>query len=238
MTKGKLVKFSSFIILAYFSIILSLALVAAQTNNPILDPIVDLFTFKTDLSVSTNIAKYLFIILLSSLVWSSLDASGLVKNNGIRWLISIVVAFLGISYLGASDIWALLISYNALGLTLLFLFPFIILLFFTTMTIKEGKAMGIVTQHIIWMIYFVFLIYRFVAGAVEGSLPVDNISTWIFLAAIILSAFMVFGNRGIIKWFQKEIVNTEIDVAETTERRAAELTKARARALRDEANLN
>ena len=234
MTKRNLVKLSSFIILGYLSIILSLTLVAAQTNNPIIDPLVDLFTFRTNLSLSTNIAKYLFIILLSSLIWSSLEVSGLVKNDMIRWLISGIVAFLGISYLGADEVWALLISYNALGLTLLFLLPFAILFFFTVRIIKVGGASGVVTQYIIWVIYFIFLVYRFVVGVAGGFLPSDQTSTWIFLAAMVASAVMVFGNRTIRKWLGEEFISSEIEAAKATERKASALTRARARALGEE----
>ena len=220
--------------LLVFSILTIFAVDFVAAQNPILDPIVDLVTFRTDLSTSINIAKYLFWILLSALVWSILEASQIVKNNGIRWVISIIVAFLGVAYLAPNDIWGLLLSYNALGLTLLFLLPTAILFFFTLRIIKVGGSSGVVTQYLIWIIYFIFIIYRFIMSITENKLGYNQASTWIFLVAIGVSAVMVFGNRWIRMWLGKEFLTAQIEHAEKIERRAAALTRARARTVEEE----
>src|SRR3989344_5887684 len=208
MKKRNAVKVLSFVLLGYFALLFSLSLVAAATGNPIIDPIVELVTFKStttdDLAVSTNVAKYLFIILLTSFVWSILEASGFVKNEIVRWVISGIIGFLGVAYLSQGEVFGILLTYNALGMTLLFIIPFGILLFFTAEVVVAGRARGIVAQYYIWILYFIFLIYRFVTGLTSGALANDTASTWIFLAAIIASFIMIFGNRFIVKKLKDE----------------------------------
>src|SRR3989344_5151178 len=199
MKKRNAVKVLSFVLLGYFALLFSLSLVAAATGNPIIDPIVELVTFKStttdDLAVSTNVAKYLFIILLTSFVWSILEASGFVKNEIVRWVISGIIGFLGVAYLSQGEVFGILLTYNALGMTLLFIIAEVVV---------AGRARGIVAQYYIWILYFIFLIYRFVTGLTSGALANDTASTWIFLAAIIASFIMIFGNRFIVKKLKDE----------------------------------
>src|SRR3989338_6655596 len=213
-------------VLGLFVVSLISGFTSAQAD--ILDPVRSLFTFATQNAISENVAKFLFIILLTLLVGSILDTIGFIPSGGIRWTISIIVGFLGVAYLTPNEIWATLTSYNALGLTLLFLFPFVIMLFFTFRMIRTGGATGVVTQYIVWVIYFIFLIYRIINGFVLGQLNTKDPAGWVFLTAVIVTGLMVFGNRMIRRWLGEEFISEEIRAAEETERRAAAITEARA----------
>ncbi len=221
----KLINLSLLVILSLPLLIATITLVSAA---PLTDPIKDLFAFTGDSAISVNIAKYLFWILLTLLVWSALDAGNVVRNNGIRWIISIVVGFLGVAYLTPNEIWLTLISYGALGMTLLYIFPTLILMFFTFRVVREGQATGIVLQYAMWIIYSCFLAYRFIQGIITGDLDTTETSTWVFLGVIIITVFVVIANKWLRKRLGDEFISEEITAAESVERLAAAVTGARA----------
>lgn len=202
-------------------------------NSPV-DPIVDLFTFQESLSVSTNVTKYLFILLITLFIWSVLESSGFIQSNLVRWLISFIVSFLAVSFFTTETLNLVLLNYEALGLTLLFLFPILILMLFTWRVIAHFRNPGAVLfQWLAWGIYGLFLIYRLIA---DWSQLGNGAARGIFIAAIALTFFMFIGNKWARQILGKEYTQSEIESAVATEERAAALTKARADALRREAS--
>ncbi|NCO11395.1 hypothetical protein CO038_01765 [Candidatus Pacearchaeota archaeon CG_4_9_14_0_2_um_filter_39_13] len=228
------VKILSLVLLLSFATTLFSGIASAQNelkDNAVIGPIVDLFTFQTELGVDIGVTKWLFIILLSLLIWSVLEGSGIIKQNAVRWVISIIVAFLGVSYFTVDEVIATLQTYQALGLTLLFLFPLLILMTFTWRIVAHFQSPGaVVFQWFMWIVYGIFLVYRFLV-----DYPLLSVTTrWIFGIVGILTLIMIFGNRWIRGMLGAELVRSEIDNALNTEQRAAALTRARSDAARAE----
>ena len=223
--------------LLFFGIFLfSLILVVAQTPTEVIfDPIRDLFTNSQEGDLSENVAKYLFFILLAILVWSTIDMSGMIENDLIKWIASLIVAFLGVAYLTPPDIWTLLASYEALGLTLLFILPSLILVFFTYRIAAVGGAGGVVAQHIIWFIYFIFLVWKFITGIINGQISPNNSITWVFVGILILAGLAALFNKLFIKWFGKEVLEAQSQSAGSVLKRAIALRKMEAEALGEQA---
>ncbi len=90
-------------------------------------------------------------------------------------------------------------------MTLLILFPCFILGMFSYHMVKQTKAHGIVFQHIMWMVYSLFLVYQFISGIITERLT-NSATTWIYGAVIgIIIIGAVIYNKQLRGWFAKEI---------------------------------
>ncbi len=121
------------------------------TSSNIFDPIRSLFSDWSEGNVSPNVAKFFFFFLLTLLLYSIFDTTGLVNSPGIRWTLSAVVAFLSTAFMAQSQVWLLIISYDALGMTILSLFPVAVLCFYTFRVASSGGPGGIVIQYVSWI---------------------------------------------------------------------------------------
>jgi hypothetical protein len=214
-------------------IVASLTLVVAQAPSDIFDPVRDMFASWDSGDISPNIAKYLFFILLAAFVWSILDTSGIVSNGIVKWIISVIVSFLSVAYLSVTDIWILLTPYSAFGLTLLFVLPTLILVFFTFRIAFIGGASGVIAQHLIWIIYFVFLVWKFVTGIINGQITPNASITWVFVGILILVGIAALFNKLLIYLIGEEILKAQSQAAGSLLKRAAQMTRLDAEKFED-----
>ena len=103
------------------------------------------FTSWEEGDMDVNIAKYLFWIILFFLIYSVLNISNFPENGFFQFLIALPVSFLAIAYLTPEEVFAVLTTYSALGLTLSVVLPFAIMLLFsaTLLSSKKMKNMSV-----------------------------------------------------------------------------------------------
>jgi len=191
--------------------------------SAIADPIKSVFSdWGTLGNISINVTKFLFLILLTLLIWSILDTVEIIKNSGIRFFISLIVSFLGTMYLTPSDVWMMLTSYSALGSTILTFFPLFILILFTFRMVIKGGAMGIVYQWATWAIYFLFLIGDIIIGMINGNIKMNEPTAWIYVAAFFIAAIALFFNRPLTKLIGQEYLNAETQTARNMFQKASD----------------
>ena len=194
-----------------------------------------MFTKFGEGNLNINLAKYLFWALVTIFIWSILDFSGVVPSNLANWVISIIVGFLSVAYIAPNQIWTLLTSYEAFGLTLLFVVPFIILGLFTLRIAAVGGAGGVLFQYLLWIIYGAFLAGTFVVGLVNGKLERTDPFVWIYLGTVVLVFLVVLFNHFIIKWMGKRVLEQQSERSENVLEKAVTLRKMEARALEEQA---
>lgn len=212
----------------------SLVLISAQTPADFTDPIKDLFANWESGNLSVNIAKYLFLLLITLFVWSILDFSGLFPSKLVEWIVAIIVAFLSVAYIAPNELWTLLTSYKGLGLTLMFVVPLVILVLFTLRIAAVGGARGILAQYLIWIVYLLFLVGAFITGILTNKIKVSDPFAWIYIAAISIVALFVIFNRLLIRWLGKEELEAESAAAENTLKKAVRLRRMEAKALEEQ----
>jgi hypothetical protein len=215
------------LVFSLFAILIASFLIGVVAAATPFDPVRDMFANWEQGQLSLNLAKYLFLILLTLLLYSLFDTFGLVKG-GVNFLVSFIVAFLGTAYFAPSEVWGLLTSYNALAATILLVFPLLILFFFTIRIAAMGPS-GIVIQYGMWIIYTLFLVYRYIWGVTNG-LFADTSTAWVYGAAILIAVAMTLFNRVIVHKINKEWLNAEVESAQNTANSAAAMN----RTLRDE----
>src|SRR3989344_5338985 len=202
------------LIIGLFFLSVLIGLVSAQTPpGTIFDPVRDMFAswLKGDLSV--NVAKYLLVILLTAIIYSILDLTPFLRGEGkssLRWLVAFIVGFLGTAYLNASDVYAILASYNALGFVLSAAVPFIVLLFLSIQTHKDGGPLGRIFSRVIWIGFVVFIVYKLISGFNAGLIDKGLMIGYI----VVLGASLIWAvwlERVFVKMLFKEELKTVKD---------------------------
>lgn len=182
-----------------------------------------------DGSLDPTIIKYMFFILVTILIYSILSSAKWPKDAPIRWLIAIPVAFVGIAFLTPAQLYAALTTYGALVLTIIVVFPLVIMFFFSSMLLGEGKlTIGkIMMQLILWYLYLAFLIYLLISAFFRKGMVFDLGVIVIILGAVVASLIILF-NKKFRHWVRdigREItqeITEDIDTAAAAGRKLTE----------------
>ena len=162
-----------------------------------------------------TIVKFLLVVLLAILVYSIISATPLFDNDKIKWAlwpVSIIIAYLATFYWIPADLIAILQTYNAMGLALTTVLPFLIILAFYWEMAKHPNKANVAIGGFLLALFSFFLVYRL---AVLISFPPQgipqeqlNLARWtygIFLAIALLS--FVFRNKIFEKLFKWNLTN-------------------------------
>lgn len=187
-------------------------------------------------TLDETIAKYLFLVLITLVIFSALNHVNVIKQKGIQVVLSIVIGFLSVTYLAPKTIWAMTSSYSALGLVLGTLLPFIVLLFFTFTATAEGsanaRATQIVLQYVLWIAFVFYMIYTTAIMFGQSGLPfITDIfhlqevrANWILfinLLITVIGALIVILNSTIRRILGNTLEQAEEEAARQRARRRA-----------------
>jgi hypothetical protein len=178
----------------------------------------DFFTPWTSGNFDATIAKYLFWITIMLLIFSALKfanfpsftkADGTSGGGFLQFLLALIVSFLATAFITPEEVFVMLVSYSALGLTLGSLLPFIVIIFFSAMLVSNERinqmsVAKMMLEVVIWFMWVGFLIYRFIKLWVEqGTLTV----LWqgggiVMLVVFFLSLIILIFNKKFRGWIQ------------------------------------
>jgi len=146
------------------------------------------------------ISKILLMILVVLLVYSVIDSFGPLKGGDkslIRWGVSAIVGVLSFMFVSIENIQAILGTYEALGITMTTVIPFVILVFFA-FKIAEGKpAFSRVIMTPIFVLFGVYLLFRWI------YLPNETPLKWIYLLTLVLVVLWIIFWKPIQKAISK-----------------------------------
>ncbi|MBI2629532.1 hypothetical protein HYW76_00355 [Candidatus Pacearchaeota archaeon] len=131
----------------------------------------------------------LLLIIVSVLEYVPIVGQGTGKGKtAIRWLLAIIISYLSIIYIAPEELYAALVSYGAMGITLTSIIPFIIIFGITWELTKNPNPAKILLQKIIIWAFVLYLGYRIsVLMWFPGKL--DNV--WKFALPIYIPIFGV-----------------------------------------------
>ena len=215
------------LIVLFIGLLVLIPIISAYSLGSSFD---SLFTSWQQGDVAPNVAKIVFAILLIFLIYSLLDNVGLFKQKAVLWIISILVSALATLYLAPEEIYGMLVSYSALGLTLGSMIPFLVLFGFTITAIKSGEPGQIMMQWVAWILFGAFMIYRSIMfWFFEGTSGISNTVVAILLGATIACIIMVLANNKIIEIIGKKWVESNVQHAQRTIDLATENVRQQAR---------
>jgi len=210
---GKLL-FISLLLVSF--IILNVQFVAAETvlNNLLNNiPSVDIDSGFLDegLSFDENpgIIRILIFVLVTLIIYSISNFLPFVpeKNPWIAWGISIIIAILSTFFLAKEEIYTLLLSYNALGITLTALIPFIAIAAVSKKLYDEG-GLNMLFSKILWVAFLGFLIFRWMLA---DPRQIGDFGTYVYPIIFILSFIMVIWDKWVYRWIFKRETSSAVE---------------------------
>lgn len=213
--KEKDSKNKNFLVIAVIAIFLVFAVALAFVNTPapVTGEVVKGFesgSFGNFLqkwmagSLDPTVMKYMFFILLTILIFSILSSASWPEHPAIRWLIALPVAFVSIAFLTPEQLYSALTTYGALALTLIVVLPLVIMFFFSTQLLGEGRlTVGkIMMELILWYFYLAFLIYLLISAFFRKGMVFD-FGVIIIIAGGVIASLVILFNKGFRKWVRK-----------------------------------
>lgn len=162
----------------------------------------DLFLKWEGGNLDTNIAKYVFFFMLVGLIWGALSFAQFPNNVAFQGLLALPAAFLATAYLTPTEVFVAMQSWNALGITLIFVLPFIIALLISSMLYSAGGARKMTVGKILiglllWTTLALVQCYKFIEGWVLGKLDFALLNLPLalsFVFTLITVSVLVFHN--------------------------------------------
>lgn len=163
----------------------------------------DLFANWSGGNLDVNIAKYLFWIILTLFVFSALHFAKFPDNSFIQFLLGIIISFLATAYITPEEVFTILTTYTALGLTLSVIVPFLIMIFFSAMLLSNEKISHmtiakIMMEVMLWLFFICFLIYKLITGYSGHELSTGM--QIVMFAVLGISGLILVFNKGFRNW--------------------------------------
>jgi hypothetical protein len=189
------------------------------TGNTVVDDFVSLWNDGSDSGENgAGVIKFIFYLLLVMLIYSVLSFVGLF-GKAWSFVLSLMVSFLAIVYLTPQEIYSTLLTYSAMGVSLLVFVPLIILILFsiTLMTpfrLKDGKMvmykrggkvklLQYFLVSLLWLLFIVLLISMIFKWGFDAI----SVSLLIVIGIVILfGIFMIFKPS----WLAKLIIRSAV----------------------------
>lgn len=151
------------------------------------------------------VAKVLFWFVIVLLIYSISNMfpglSGTETGiTSLRWVLSIIVGFLGTAYLTPEFIFALITEYSAMGFALGAVLPLMALIFFSYSIVSNTNIGNLFVKRLVisllWVAFGIYILFRIIeigsldVGVVSGTVSVAH---WIILGIVFI--FVVFSRR-------------------------------------------
>jgi hypothetical protein len=169
----------------------------------------DFFTNWSAGSLDVTIAKYLFWIMLLMLITDVLGFVGFPSNGFLQFLLALVVSFLATAYITPNEVYVMLTSYSALGLTLGTIIPFMIMNFTSVMLagakrVKQMSSGRLMLIFMLWLFWTGFLIYRVIMFWITYGFAALATGGGIVLVIVLIVSVIIFiANKQYRGWLQR-----------------------------------
>jgi uncharacterized membrane protein YjgN (DUF898 family) len=217
---GKIIAFSLLGLLA-FSLIA--AFVSANAFTDLFGTNAkEIFSSWSSGQLNLNVAKILFFILVAMVIYSLATKLPGIKNlkEGVQIAFALIGSFLATAYLTPSEVYVMLSSWSAMGITFGIIIPFIIMTYFTYDLLSDIEAGGkqklgnLILSYLIWVVFIGAMGYRLIEGLNDATMPQV---AWLITGGMILLAIIIIL---CMTWIQKKLsqmaLKSEVETAHTT----------------------
>ncbi|MBT3691388.1 hypothetical protein HOE04_04860 [archaeon] len=167
----------------------------------------------------SNFTLILFGILLWMVVYSVIRNIDLFKSNHGIWsaAFALIVSILAFNGFPPGFIEGIVIQYQAMGATIVTVIPFIIMVWFTTMS-----GINLMMSRLIWLVYTVYYFSLFVykIGSADASIGIFAAENLPYIAAIIMGIIVLIFLGAIRAWAFKEKLDSKKEKAENKVKKA------------------
>src|SRR3989344_4963596 len=164
-------------------------------------------------NAGVNVAKIFFFLIVSIAIYLIIG-SFFPKGKFLMFFLSLLIGFLATAYIAPNEIYSLLSSYTALGLTITTLIPIAILfgLTYRAATAAEGQPQLAMFQWFAWILFAIYSLYRFIydwAVGKEGG-QIMNVILLVTAAGALVMSLPKF-NQWIIKIISRKYIKSLSD---------------------------
>lgn len=155
-------------------------------------------------NANETVVKWIMFFTFALGIWGLISLMlGKKKRGGAIKILSFPIAYAMVYLLKMEEIFAGLIGYGALGMTILVLLPFLAILFFSV-RLLEGKltALKTIIQLLVWYFYTGFLVYFFIRAFLVGEVYSLGVLLVIGIG-LIISVIAIIKNEPLRKWIAK-----------------------------------
>ena len=151
-------------------------------------------------SVDVNVMKYFFWGIVCLFIFNILDnVKILSKSKFFNFMLSLVISFIAVAFITPSEVYTMLISYNALGLVFSMALPFFILIWGSS-SIMKGPATSSksITVSMLWILFVIMEIYKmitFFSDVATGSANFNWVVAGVMGLITLVSMGIVLFNR-------------------------------------------
>ncbi|MDO8517012.1 MAG: hypothetical protein Q7S33_02705 [Nanoarchaeota archaeon] len=227
-------------VLSIFAMIIlsfSVSVVEAKTFSQVLSETFGEVSFSADSDMQLLISRILLILLVILLVYSASDwIPGIGENMLIRTGVSIIIGILSFMFVTNENIKYILLNYEALGVMITTIIPFIILMVFCfNLRMNPKTAVASIIVNKVLMIGFVLYLgfkwftLTFVTDyGVSGNPPE---LAWVYPITLVATIVWLFFEGTLVKFFRREEGKEIEDVAVDRMKRSVAYVKSTAGAL-------
>jgi len=172
--------------LSVFTAVLALNFVSAQT---VLQNVIDSFRTSVGGLVGTGpgFAQFLLFILVALIVYAIAEELPFVGKKG--WIaggVAIVISILSTFFLRSEEVYTILISYGALGITLTAILPFIVIAVISKRSHDKGYFF---LSKILWIVFAVVTLFRL---GLSTASEIGTFGNFVYPIVLILTLIMLF----------------------------------------------
>ena len=184
----------------------------ASDVNDLIDGVVDVFTPITERVLGTTpgaewlFAKFLFLLIIFSVVWAALTQIDFFKENDwVLWIVSIAVSVLSTRFIASEKlIQTILLPYTTMGVVITAGLPFIIFSLVVTVGLKKSSQ---VVRRLAWVFFAVVFI-----GLWLSRIEEMGTSGYVYLVFAIASFIMIKMDGTFQRWQRVMEVEKELNV--------------------------
>lgn len=170
--------------------------------------------FKEAFNADSGVSEFFFFLLLSMIIYTFVSSFFQSTSNAIRWIITLAISSLAMLGIPEGFLESLLVSYGAMGLTILTVIPLLIVLVFSV------KVKSLLLARATWAFYAVYYISLTVSGLIRTG--ASEGTYWIATAIGVAMFFFVPYLRNI---FDKGALEEDLETAEKAIRKNIQVQK-------------
>jgi len=165
---------------------------------------------------SSYVAKVLFMVLLVLIIQGVAGfVPGIEDKGAIKWIFAVIVGYLGMAYITPDEIYAMMISYSAMGFAIGTIIPFIVIAAFTyQLATKEGKPSELVANKWIakgvWLVFSLYILYKIISIWKAPELT-SNGFMWMLVIVLVISVVIFLSVRKIFKILRSTVTQEKFD---------------------------
>jgi hypothetical protein len=150
--------------------------------------------FNADYIPKPLTTKILLFLLVTIIVFGIAESIPFLENRGgVSFIFSVIIGILAVFYLNSQEIYTILNSYQAFGIAVTSIIPFIVIAVIAKRLSEKGYKYTLLSKFL-WIIFFVTLLLKFLFSDME---KLGQFGLWTYLLVLLATIIMILWEKKI-----------------------------------------